>query len=108
MYLTADHSFLQMMDGVCVCVCVFMLRLCAQTTWARILARTAQEKHGARFVQLSATTSGVAEVKEAIKMAKNEKSLLRKKTILFIDEIHRFNKLQQVQGADYVSYLNIP
>eukprot|EP00731_Ephydatia_muelleri_P026861 Em0018g961a len=59
------------------------------------MAMSAQEKQGARFVQLSATTSGVADLKEAIKLAKNEKSLLRKKTILFIDEIHRFNKLQQ-------------
>ena len=62
--------------------------LCGQTTLARILARTSQEKHGARFVQLSATTSGVTEIKEAIKVAKNEKSLFRKKTVLFIDEIH--------------------
>ena len=40
--------------------------------------------------------SGVAEVKEVIKIAKNEQSLFQRKTILFIDEIHRFNKMQQV------------
>ena len=49
-----------------------------------------------RFVKLSATTSGVADVKEAIKIAKNEQSLFKRKTVLFIDEIHRFNKMQQV------------
>ena len=40
--------------------------------------------------------SGVADVKEVIKIAKNEQSLFKRKTILFIDEIHRFNKMQQV------------
>jgi hypothetical protein len=40
--------------------------------------------------------SGVAEVKEVIKIAKNEQSLFKRKTILFVDEIHRFNKMQQV------------
>ena len=49
-----------------------------------------------RFVQLSATTSGLADVKEAVKVAKNDKKMFRKGTILFVDEIHRFNKLQQV------------
>ena len=40
--------------------------------------------------------SCVAEVKEVIKIAKNEQSLFKRKTILFVDEIHRFNKMQQV------------
>ncbi len=55
----------------------------------------AKDKCGCRFVQLSATTSGVNEVKEVVKVAKNEKAF-RRNTILFVDEIHRFNKLQQV------------
>lgn len=86
------------MDVYVLCVYNKMLipLLYGQTTLARMLARAAQERHGTRFLQLSATTSGVAEVKEAIKVAKNEKALLRKKTVLFVDEIHRFNKLQQV------------
>lgn len=47
-------------------------------------------------MKLSATMSGVAEVKDVIKVAKNEQTMFRRKTILFVDEIHRFNKLQQV------------
>ena len=67
-----------------------------QTTLAKLIANAARKRVGSKFVQLSATTSGVADVKEAVKVAKNHKSLLKKKTLLFIDEIHRFNKLQQV------------
>ena len=40
--------------------------------------------------------AGVNDVKEAVKVAKNEKKLTRRQTVLFIDEVHRFNKLQQV------------
>ena len=47
-------------------------------------------------MKLSATMSGVSDVKDAIRVAKNEQTMFRRKTILFIDEIHRFNKLQQV------------
>ena len=39
----------------------------------------------------------MSDVKEVVKVAKNERIMLRRKTILFIDEIHRFNKLQQVK-----------
>ena len=60
------------------------------------MARVAKQKQGSRFVQLSATTSGVSNVKEAIAAAKNDRRLFKQRTILFIDEIHRFNKLQQV------------
>ena len=61
-----------------------------------MIANAAHKKVGSKFVQLSATTSGVSDVKEAVKVARNHKSLLKKKTLLFVDEIHRFNKLQQV------------
>jgi putative ATPase len=44
---------------------------------------------------MSACTSGVGEVKEAIKLAKSYKDTFKKQTVLFMDEIHRFNKLQQ-------------
>lgn len=40
--------------------------------------------------------SGVNDVKEAVKIAKNEANSFKRRTILFMDEIHRFNKLQQV------------
>ena len=46
---------------------------------------------------MSATSASVNDVKEAVKIAKNDKKMFRKKTILFLDEIHRFNKLQQVR-----------
>lgn len=45
---------------------------------------------------MSATTSGINDVKEVVKVAKNEQQMFKRKTILFVDEIHRFNKLQQV------------
>lgn len=69
---------------------------------ARIIASSARKIAGTKFVQLSATTAGIADVKEAVAVAKNHKSLLKKKTLLFIDEIHRFNKLQQVYVASYM------
>lgn len=47
------------------------------------------------FVQINATTSGVQELRREIDAAKLRRSLYNKKTILFIDEIHRFNKAQQ-------------
>ena len=47
------------------------------------------------FVQINATTSGVQELRREIDAAKQRRSLYNKKTILFIDEIHRFNKAQQ-------------
>ena len=67
-----------------------------QTTLARIVAQSCKESHNTRFVKLSATNSGVADVKETVKVARNEWKMLKRTTILFIDEIHRFNKLQQV------------
>ncbi len=60
------------------------------------MARVAKERHGTRFAQLSAAACGVSEVKEVIKLARNERVMFRRRTILFVDEIHRFNKLQQV------------
>ena len=68
---------------------------CGKTTLARILASAAREKVGARFVQLSASCIGVGEVKEAVKVARNDKVMFRRQTLLFIDEIHQFNKFQQ-------------
>ena len=67
-----------------------------QTTLARIIAQKCKESHDSRFVKLSATNSGVSDVKETVKVAKNEWRMFKRTTVLFIDEIHRFNKLQQV------------
>jgi len=50
---------------------------------------------GARFVQISAVNTGLAEARKIIKEAEDLLKLSRRKTILFIDEIHRFNKAQQ-------------
>src|SRR5687767_3534726 len=61
-----------------------------KTTLARLLA----EKSGARFIALSAVFSGVKDLRAAIAEAKQERKF-GKRTILFIDEIHRFNKGQQ-------------
>src|ERR1043165_3878077 len=61
-----------------------------KTTLARLLA----EKSGMRFIALSAVFSGVKDLREAIQQAKTEQRY-GKRTVLFIDEIHRFNKAQQ-------------
>ena len=68
-----------------------------KTTLARIIA----EKTSSSFQQLSAVTAGVKEIKEIFEIAKFNKSNGRK-TILFVDEIHRFNKAQQDAFLPYV------
>lgn len=62
-----------------------------KTTLARIIAH--HTKH--HFETLSAVTSGIREVKEVIAKAKDRQRMHGERTILFIDEIHRFNKAQQ-------------
>ena len=62
-----------------------------KTTLARILA----EAIGADFVVVSAVMSGVAEIRAAIAVAQERLALNGMRTVLFIDEIHRFNKAQQ-------------
>jgi putative ATPase len=62
-----------------------------KTTLAKIIANEID----AYFYELNAISSGVKEVREIIKKAEENKGLFRKRTILFIDEIHRFNKAQQ-------------
>ncbi len=65
---------------------------CGKTTLAHIIAQTS----GARFCRLNAVTSGVAEIRDLLKEAMFHRGVDKnKKTILFIDEIHRFNKAQQ-------------
>ena len=62
-----------------------------KTTIARAIAHVS----GARFVEINATTSGVAELKKIFAEAKGELSLTGRQTIIFCDEIHRFSKSQQ-------------
>jgi putative ATPase len=64
---------------------------CGKTTLARIFA---SHTH-CHFVHFSAVLSGVKEIRSVIEDAKNQQKLFRKKTVLFVDEIHRFNKAQQ-------------
>ncbi|XP_017540856.1 ATPase WRNIP1 [Pygocentrus nattereri] len=68
---------------------------CGKTTLAHIIASSSKKKGTARFVTLSATSASTNDVREVIKQAQNELRLCKRKTILFIDEIHRFNKSQQ-------------
>ncbi|XP_026468228.1 ATPase WRNIP1-like [Ctenocephalides felis] len=67
---------------------------CGKTTLAHIIASKCKQSQSVRFVKLSATMAGVNDVKKIIEVAKNEQKFKRR-TILFMDEIHRFNKLQQ-------------
>ncbi|MDE7313315.1 MAG: replication-associated recombination protein A [Eubacterium sp.] len=62
-----------------------------KTTLAKVIANTTR----AEFLQLNATSSGKKDMEEVIGQAKNNQGMYGKKTILFIDEIHRFNKGQQ-------------
>lgn len=62
-----------------------------KTTLAQVIANTTK----ARFVSLNAVTSGVADIRDVVQAAKEERSFYSRKTVLFIDEIHRFNKVQQ-------------
>ena len=62
-----------------------------KTTLARIIANMT----AARFVPFSAVGGSVKDVRAIIVQAENDKKFYQKKTILFVDEIHRFNKAQQ-------------
>jgi len=62
-----------------------------KTTLSRLLA----QRSGARFVALSAVTSGVKEVRTAVEHAKALLETKKVQTVLFLDEVHRFNKSQQ-------------
>src|SRR5215467_5108686 len=62
-----------------------------KTTLGRLLAAEA----GARFVPMSAVMSGVKELREAVAEAATDRDQRNARTVLFIDEIHRFNKAQQ-------------
>ena len=71
---------------------------CGKTSLARVISETTKYK----FTKINAVTSGVGEIKSAIQDAQNVLMNPSGKCILFIDEIHRFNKLQQDALLPYV------
>lgn len=62
-----------------------------KTTFAKVIANTTS----AEFTQINATSAGKKDMEEVVKAAKDTLGMYGRKTILFIDEIHRFNKGQQ-------------
>ncbi|MEO7424506.1 MAG: AAA family ATPase, partial [Fibrobacteria bacterium] len=62
-----------------------------KTTLAQIIANTTR----ARFLAINAVLAGVKDIREAIETAREVRKLQDQKTILFVDEVHRFNKSQQ-------------
>ena len=62
-----------------------------KTTIAKVIANTTS----AEFTQINATIAGKKDMEEVVEQAKNNLGMYGKKTILFVDEIHRFNKGQQ-------------
>ena len=62
-----------------------------KTTLAKVIANTTS----AEFTQLNATVAGKKDMEEIVRQAKDRRGMYGKKTILFVDEIHRFNKGQQ-------------
>jgi len=66
------------------------------------LAYVISEITHAHFVAFSAVTSGIKEIKKIMEEAKKQKEFYDRKTILFVDEVHRFNKAQQDAFLPYV------
>lgn len=69
-----------------------------KTTLAQVIANSTS----AEFVKLNAVTAGVGDIRQVIQEAKERLGMYQKRTILFIDEIHRFNKAQQDALLPYV------
>lgn len=69
-----------------------------KTTLARMIARYAN----AQFLAISAVLSGVKDIRAAIDQAREARQMHRQKSILFVDEVHRFNKAQQDAFLPYV------
>ncbi|CAG5132415.1 unnamed protein product, partial [Candidula unifasciata] len=68
---------------------------CGKTTLAKIIAQKCKEQGTIKFITMSATSASVNDVKDIAKVARNDVKMFHRKTILFLDEIHRFNKTQQ-------------
>lgn len=71
---------------------------CGKTSLARVISNTTKYK----FTKINAVTAGIGDIKKAIEEAKNTFLNPTGRCILFIDEIHRFNKLQQDALLPYV------
>ncbi len=69
-----------------------------KTTLARLIAHYAE----AQFLSISAVLSGVRDIRAAVDHAKQHQSLCGQKTVLFVDEVHRFNKSQQDAFLPYI------
>jgi putative ATPase len=69
-----------------------------KTTLARLLAKVSD----AHFETVSAVLAGVKEIRQAVEIAKQQAGQYGKRTILFVDEVHRFNKSQQDAFLPYV------
>jgi putative ATPase len=69
-----------------------------KTTLARLIARRAD----AEFMQLSAVMAGVKDIREAVERARTARAERGRRSILFLDEVHRFNKSQQDTFLPYV------
>jgi putative ATPase len=74
-----------------------------KTTLARIIARRTRS----HFIAYSAVLSGIKEIKAVMQEAERQKKYFGKKTILFVDEIHRFNKAQQDAFLPHVEWGNV-
>lgn len=74
-----------------------------KTTLAHVIAKTAN----AHFIPFSAVTSGIKEIKEVMAEATKQRNFYGRKTILFVDEIHRFNKAQQDAFLPHVEKGNV-
>ncbi|KAL4161681.1 hypothetical protein PRNP1_002233 [Phytophthora ramorum] len=64
---------------------------CGKTTLAHVISK----KTGCKFINLSGATSKAGDMKDAVDRARGERKMFRRRTIVFVDEIHRFNKSQQ-------------
>ena len=71
---------------------------CGKTTLARIIAKITNSY----FVQMSATSSGKSDLQKIVADAENQRKLHNQRTVLFIDEIHRWSKAQQDALLPYV------
>jgi len=69
-----------------------------KTTLARVIANTTSS----RFLSINAVLSGVQAIRDAVESAKRERDLYDRRTILFVDEVHRWNKAQQDALLPYV------
>ena len=72
-----------------------LLYSCGKTSLAYLILGLVSKHGGASCVKLSAVYAGVADLKQVVKTATNNRVMFGKRTVLFLDEIHRFNKSQQ-------------